>query len=101
VAGSDTRQISTLGTTKIRSNLHAGQYVGGVPSDHSQGQALVEPPALLGVTRLINKFLCEAAQEGAGGLVIQWRTQNILMGVLSVACGGHLYLVCAVCDVTI
>ena len=32
----------------------------------------------------------------------QWRTQNIFMGgVHSVAYGGHLYLVCAVCDVAI
>jgi len=32
----------------------------------------------------------------------QWRTQKIFMGRFhSVACGGHLYLVCAVCDVTI
>ena len=32
----------------------------------------------------------------------QWRTQKIFMGGFhSVAYGGHLYLVCAVCDVTI
>ena len=32
----------------------------------------------------------------------QWRTQKIFMGGLrSVAYGGHLYLMCAVCDVTI
>jgi len=32
----------------------------------------------------------------------QWRTQKIFMGGFhSVAFGGHLYLVCAVCDVTI
>jgi len=32
----------------------------------------------------------------------QWRTQKIFMGgVHSVAYGGHLYLVRAVCDVTI
>jgi len=33
---------------------------------------------------------------------VQWRTQKFFMGgVHSVAYGGHLYLVCAVCDVTI
>jgi len=32
----------------------------------------------------------------------QWRTQKIFMGGFhSVAYGGHLYLMCAVCDVTI
>ena len=32
----------------------------------------------------------------------QWHTQKIFMGEFhSVACGSHLYLVCAVCDVTI
>jgi len=31
---------------KIRSNLHTGQYAGGVPSDHGQRQALVEPLSL-------------------------------------------------------
>jgi len=32
----------------------------------------------------------------------QWRTQKIFMeGFHSVAYGGYLYLVCAVCDVTI
>jgi len=32
----------------------------------------------------------------------QWRTQKIFMGEFhSVANGGHWYLVCAVCDVTI
>jgi len=40
-----------LGSTKIRSNLHTDQYAGSVPSDHSQGQALVEPLSLPGVAR--------------------------------------------------
>jgi len=31
------KQVSTLGTIEIRSNLHTGQYSGNVPSDHSQG----------------------------------------------------------------
>jgi len=35
-------------------------------------------------------------------LHFQWRTQKIFMrGFHSVAYGGHLYLVCALCDVTI
>ena len=34
-------------------------------------------------------------------ILLQWRTQKIFMrGVHSVACGGHFYLVCGVCDVT-
>jgi len=33
---------------KIRSNLHTGQSAGSVPSEHSQGQALVEPLSLPG-----------------------------------------------------
>jgi len=31
----------------------------------------------------------------------RWRTQKIFMEFHSVAYGSHLYLVCAVCDVTI
>jgi len=35
-------------------------------------------------------------------LEVQWRTQKMFMGGFhSVAYGGHLCLVCAVCDVTI
>jgi len=41
-----------------------------VPSDHSQGQALVETSSLPGVTRRVNRFLCEAAQNRGGGLTI-------------------------------
>jgi len=32
---------------------------------------------------------------------VQPRTQKFSWGFHSVACGGHLYLVCGVCDVTI
>ena len=42
---------STLGIAKIRSNLHASQYAGSSSSDQSQGQTLVEPLLLPGVTR--------------------------------------------------
>jgi len=35
-------------------------------------------------------------------LTSQWRTQKIFIGgVHSVTYGGHFYIVCAVCDVTI
>jgi len=59
---------STLGTTKIKSNLNTGQYTGSVPSDHSQGQAMVEPLLLPGITRYINKFFWKATQKRGGGL---------------------------------
>jgi len=47
--------VSMLVTTKIRLNLHTGQYASSVTSDHSQGQALVEP--LVGVA--IDIFVCD------------------------------------------
>jgi len=59
---------NALGTTKIKSNLHIGQYAGSLPSDHSQEQALGQPLSLPGITKHINKFLCEAARERCGGL---------------------------------
>ena len=42
--------VNALRVAKIRSNLHTGQYAGGVPCDHGQRQALVEPLSLPGVT---------------------------------------------------
>jgi len=54
-------------TDSIRSNLHTGQYAGSVSSDHSQGQALVEPLVLPAVTRHTNKFLCKAGHSKRGG----------------------------------
>jgi len=62
--------VNTLGMAKILSNLHAGQYVGSISLDQSQGQVLVEPILLPGVNRHINKFLCKAAQEMGSGLAI-------------------------------
>ena len=62
--------VSALRVAKIRSNLHTGQYASGVPSDHGQRQALVEPLSLPGVTWNHNKFLFETAQEGGSGLAI-------------------------------
>jgi len=69
VAGSNTGQYTEKQQKQSQQNilnLHAGQYAGsvGASSDHSQGQALVEPLVLpAGVTRNINKFLCEAIQK--------------------------------------
>jgi len=62
--------VSTLATTEIRSNLHTYQYAGSVPPNYSQGQVLVESVLFPGVTRHINKFLCEAAQKGGSGLTM-------------------------------
>jgi len=61
--------VSTL-RTKMRSNLHIGQYAGSIPSDHSLREVLVKPLLLLRVTRHINKFICEATQKRAGWLAI-------------------------------
>ena len=54
--------VNALRVAKIRSNLHTGQYAGGVPSDHGQRQALVEPLPLPGVAWNVKEFLCETAQ---------------------------------------
>ena len=62
--------VNALRVAKIRSNLHIGQYAGGVSSDHSQRQALVEPLSLPGVAWNVNKFLCETAQSG--NLTCHW-----------------------------
>ena len=67
--------VSTLGTTKIRYNLHTGQYASRVPSDHNQGQMLGEPLSLPGVTRH-QKFLCKVAQKRDGGLNIRMNGFN-------------------------
>ena len=49
-------------TGKIISNLHTGQYTGSISPGHSQGQTLVEPLALPGVTRHL-KFLRRTTQK--------------------------------------
>jgi len=56
--------------------LHTGQYAGNVSSDPSQGQALVEPLALPGANRHINKFLLRGHSERGGGLAIHTSGQN-------------------------
>ena len=48
--------------------MHTGQYAGGIPSDHGQRQALVEPLSLPGVAWHSNEFLCRQAQERGSGL---------------------------------
>jgi len=55
-----------LGTIKIRSNLHMGQYVGSLPSDSSQGQAVVEPLSLPGVTKycISTSFFVSRSKKG-------------------------------------
>ena len=62
--------VNAMRVAKIRSNLHIGQYAGGVPSDHGQRQALVEPLSLPGVAWNVNEFLCETAQSG--NLACHW-----------------------------
>ena len=62
--------VNALRVAKVRSSLHIGQYAGGVPSDHGQRQALVEPLSLARVAWNVNEFLCETAQEGGSGLAI-------------------------------
>ena len=57
-------------TRKVRSNSHTGQYAGSISPDHSQGQTLVEPLALPGVARHINKFLRKTTQKRGSGLAI-------------------------------
>jgi len=57
-------------TGEIRSNLHTGQYTGSISPGHSQGQTLVEPLELPGVTRHLNKFLHKTTQKRGSGLAI-------------------------------
>jgi len=55
--------------------------------------------SLLICLRLWHFLLSEPQQAN---ILNQWRTQKIFMGLVSWGSyGGHLYLVCAVCDVTI
>jgi len=52
--------------------------------------------------RLTNKNFCGCPCTPSSYTIAQWRTQNIFMEVFPlVAYGGHLYLMCAICDVTI
>jgi len=48
--------VNALMVAKIRSNLHTDQYAGGVPSEHGQRQALVEPLSLPGSPEMSTSF---------------------------------------------
>ena len=75
-------------TRKVRSNSHTGQYAGSISPDHSQGQTLVEPLALPGVTRRINKPLRKTTQKRGSGLALH--TNGLIGLVVSGNCfGGH------------
>jgi len=63
-------------TGKIRSNLHTGQYTSSISPGHIQGQTLVEPLALPGVPRHLNKFLRKTTQKRGSGLAIHTSSSN-------------------------
>jgi len=90
--------VSTLKATrkitgKIRSNLRTGQYAGSVSTDHSQGQTLVEPLALPGVARHINKFLCKTTQKRVSGLAIHTSGLNCHWLKVVIALEVMIYIV--------
>ena len=72
-------------TGKIRSNLHTSQYTGSISPGHSQGQTLVEPLALPGVTRHL-KFLRRTTQKRlaihTSGLNCHWLKVVIALEVV-------------------
>jgi len=52
---------------KIRSNLHTSQHAGSIPSDHSQGQALVESlDTHSGITKHKQVSLWGHSKRGSG-----------------------------------
>ena len=69
-------------TRKVRSNSHTGQYAGSISADHSQGQTLVEPLALPGVARHINKFLRKTTRKRGSGLNCHWLKVVIALEVM-------------------
>jgi len=69
-------------TRKVRSNSHTGQYAGSISADHSQGQTLVEPLALPGVARHINKFLRKTTRKRGSGLNCHWLNVVIALEVM-------------------
>ena len=71
-----TSKVARKRIGKIRSNLHTGQYAGSIFPGHSQGQTLVEPLALPGVARHINKFLRKTTQKRGSGLAIHTNGLN-------------------------
>jgi len=74
--------VNALRVAKIRSNLHTGQYAGGVPPDNGQRQALVEPLSLPGVAWNVNEFLCKTAQEGSSAVHTSGFDCNRLKAIL-------------------
>jgi len=95
--------VSTLNagrkrTVKIRSNLHTGQYAGSISLGHSQGQTLVEPLVLPGVTRHINKleFLRKTTQKRGSGFAVH--TSGLNCHWLKVVIALEVMIVLAFCD---
>jgi len=82
-------------TGNIRSNLHTGQYTGSISLGNSQGQALVEPLALPGVARHLNKFLRKTTQKRGGGLAIH--TSGLNRHWLKVVIALEVVIVLAFC----
>jgi len=85
-------------TSKIRSNLHTGQYASSTSPGHSQGQMLVEPLALPGVTRHINKFLRKTTQKKGSGLAIH--TSGLNCHWLKMAIALEVMIFLAFCDLS-
>ena len=83
-------------TGKIRSNLYTGQY-GGTNSP-SQGQTLVEPLALPGVARHIDKFLWKTTQKRGSGLAIH--TSGLNCHWLKVVIALEVMIFLAFCDLS-
>ena len=87
-------------TGKIRSNLHTGhEYAGSISPDHSQGQTLVEPLALPGVARHINKFLQKTTQKRGSGLAIL-HTSGLNCHWLKVVIALEVMIFLAFCDLS-
>jgi len=78
--------------------LHTGQYVGSISLGHSQGQTLVEPLVIPGVTRHINKFLRKITQKGGSGLAIH--TSGLNCHWLKVVIALEVMILLAFCDLS-
>jgi len=75
-----------MGVAKIRSNYHSGQYASGVPSDHGQIQALVEPLSLPGSPEMSTSFFARQLKKGAlGSEILFSRTNNCPTDLISFA----------------
>ena len=85
-------------TGKIRSHLHSSQYAGSISPGHSQGQTLVEPLVLPGITRHINKFLRKTTQKRGSGLAIH--TSGLNCHWLKVVIALEVMIFLAFCDLS-